>query len=161
MAPPETRAFFCSSTLCARMLAIPKALPLWSAELRTKRLDQMMERLDSGLRVRVRACAAGGGRRRSRDTISVYCDIAYIAVTSETISRFSDPDIRISQYFLQYQDHIGPDIGNIGFGKEQVCPDIVLISAPILPISGPISRKMTRYRVLVTRYRKAQYRDTP
>ena len=36
---------------------------------------------------------------------------------------------------------IGPDIGNIGFGKERVCPDIVPISAPILPISGLISGK--------------------
>ncbi len=45
---------------------------------------------------------------------------------------------------------IGPDIGDIGFGKERVCPDIVPISAPILPISGPISGKKSRYRVLVT-----------
>ncbi len=57
--------------------------------------------------------------------------------------------------------NIGPDIGNIGFGKERVCPDIVPISAPILPISGPISGKKTQYRVLVTRYRKTQYQDTP
>jgi hypothetical protein len=85
LAPPETRAFFYSSTLshavrkdvgnthgtaplvcraCARK-AVPMTLPLWSAELRTrtKRLDRL-ERLDSGFR----ACAAGagGGRRRSR-----------------------------------------------------------------------------------------------
>ena len=50
--------------------------------------------------------------------------------------------------------NIRPDIGNIGFGKERVCPDIVPILAPILPISGPISAKMTRYRVLVTPHRR-------
>ncbi len=69
-------------------------------------------------------------------------------------------DIRILADIGEKSD-IGPDIGNIGFGKERVCPDIVPISAPILPISGPISGKMTRYRVLVTRYRITQYRDTP
>jgi hypothetical protein len=89
LAPPETLAFFCSSTLCARMQAVPKALPLWSAELRTKRLDHdQLERLDSGLR----ACAAGGGAeaqqviiipdirinaRYRRYPISVYCNIVY------------------------------------------------------------------------------------
>ncbi len=52
--------------------------------------------------------------------------------------------------YIGKKTDIGPDIGNIGFGKERVCPDIVPISAPILPISGPISGKMTRYRVLVT-----------
>jgi hypothetical protein len=31
----------------------------------------------------------------------------------------------------------------------------------ILQISGPISGRMPRYRVLMTRYRKPQYRDTP
>jgi hypothetical protein len=60
--------------------------------------------------------------------ISVYCDIAY---TLGTISRLFCPDIRIFRYFLQYQDHIGPDIGekpDIGFGKERVYPDIDPIS---------------------------------
>ncbi len=41
------------------------------------------------------------------------------------------PIFFVSQYFLQYWDHIGPDIGenpDIGFGKERVCPDIDPIS---------------------------------
>ncbi len=42
-----------------------------------------------------------------------------------------------------------------------VKPAHLPISAPILPISGPISGNMTRYRVLMTRYRKTQYRDIP
>jgi hypothetical protein len=49
-------------------------------------------------------------------------------------SVFFGSDIRISRYFLQYRDHIGPDIGekpDIGFGKERVCPDIDPISVPI------------------------------
>ncbi len=66
---------------------------------------------------------SGKHARYRKYTISVYCDIAY---TSGTISRFFCPYIRIFRYFLQYLDHIGPDIGekpNIGFGKERVCPD--------------------------------------
>ena len=135
---------------------------------RTMKQDPL-ERLDSGLR----ACAAGGpggppivpdireNARCRKYTISVYCDIAN---TSGMTSGFFGSDIRISRYFLQYRDHIGPDIGenpDIGFGKERVCPDIVPISAFFFPISGPISGKKSRYRVLVTRYRKTQYRDTP
>ncbi len=59
-------------------------------------------------------------------------------------SVFFGYDIRISRFFLQYQDHIGLDIGekpDIGFGKERVCPDIDPILEPIsgkIPISGPI-----------------------
>ncbi len=70
----------------------------------------------------------------------------------------------LTRYRSRYREKksdIRPDIGNIGFGKERVCPNIVPISAQILPISCPISGKMTLYRVLVTRYRKTQYRDTP
>jgi hypothetical protein len=116
-----------------------------------------LERLDSGLR----ACAAGGGRRRSGDTSSPISGktpyigstrYRYIAIlyTHRTRHRvFYGPDIRIFRYFLQYWDHIGHDIvekPDIWFGKERVCPDIVPISALILPISG----QMTRYRVLMT-----------
>ena len=66
----------------------------------------------------------------------------------------------MSRYCTDIGTDIGkkPDIGhifcNIGFGKERVCPDIVPISAPILPISGPISGKKSRYRVLVTPHRR-------
>ena len=56
---------------------------------------------------------------------------------------------------------IGHDFENIVYGKERVCHDIVTISAPKFTISGPISGKMTRYRVMMTRYRKMQYRDIP
>ncbi len=134
LAPPETRAFFCSSTLCARMWAEPKALPLWSAELKTKRLDQL-ERLDSGLR----ACAADGGQRRSRRYIvpdikktpdigsTRYWYIAILHTHLEQHQGFFGPYIRTLRYFLQYRDHKGHDIGekpDIGFGKERVCPHI-------------------------------------
>ncbi len=126
-------------------------------------------------------CGRRGAEAQQGHDIGIFRYCKHIAVTSETISRFFYPDIRISRYFLQYRDHIGPDIGekpdigfgkeryvpiltryrsryrekldigpdivNIGFGKERVCPDIVPISAPILPISGPISGKMTRSSV--------------
>ncbi len=55
---------------------------------------------------------------------------------------------------IRKKTDIWPDIGNIGFGKERVCPDFVPISAPILPISGPMSGKKSRYRVLVTPHRR-------
>ena len=131
-----------------------------------------LERLDSGLR----ACAAGGpggppivpdireNARYRKYTISVYCDIAN---TSGMTSVFFGSDIRISRYFLQYLDHIGPDIGekpDIGFGKERVCPDIdpisVLISGkkprsgPILVISG-LARN--GYVPILYRYRRRYY----
>ena len=54
--------------------------------------------------------------------------------------------------------------GQVLYKQPAEAPDercFRIFRKPILQISGPISGKMTLYRVLMTRYRKPQYRDTP
>ncbi len=80
---------------------------------------------------------------------------------------FFVPNISIFQYFLQYLDHIGPDIGekpDMGFGKEQVCPNIDPILLPISgknPISGTIlvisGLARNGYVMILSRYRRWYY----
>ena len=162
------------------MQAVPKALPLWSAELRTNRLDQSRPGQwppspSQGL------CGRRGAEAQQGHNIGISRYCIQKNSTSETISSFFDRNIRISRYFLQYRDHIGLDIGekpdisekpDIGFGKERVCPDIDPISVPISgkkPISGPIlvisglARNgyvpiLYRYRRFFSRYR-VRYRE--
>jgi hypothetical protein len=151
------------------MQAVPKALPLWSAELRTNRLDQSRPGQwppspSQGL------CGRRGAEAQQGHDIGILRYCIQKNSTSKTISSFFYPDIRISRYFLQYRDHIGPDIGekpDIGFGKERVCPDIVPISVPISgknPISGTFfaisGLARNGYVPILYRYRRryCQYR---
>ena len=54
--------------------------------------------------------------------------------------------------------------GQVLYKQPAVAPEerrFRIFRKQILQISGPISGKMTRYRVLMTGYRKPQYQDTP
>ena len=109
------------------MQAVPKALPLWSAELRTNRLDQSRPGQwppspSQGL------CGRRGAEAQQGHDIGILQYFIHLGkLRRERHRGFFGPDIRIFRYFLQYQDHIRHDIGekpDIGFGKERVCPDI-------------------------------------